>query len=385
MPTVTIEGWRFLPHSYSLWAMYFALDLMARPGYSVFFKDAALPDGRWLSARGVLSATQEHLVASLPSPPEGHRPDLLARVVFPYDFSPSSGVKTIVLGTSEYGIVPDAFVATKEPVSAVAARTGFLIGTPTKWSMDGFLRSGVKSKQLTLVPNGVDTEVFRPADAEARDAIRREFGWTNEFILLHNSSLGWNKNLEMMLDAMLALHDEIPSLRLVLKGMDALYDSASVIDRVRGQLPPEIRARLERRVTYIGESLPIDRMARLYQAADAYVCPYIAEGFNMPALEAAACGTPVVATSGGSAEDFLRPTFTLKVPSTLKVHRETGGKALEPSFDGYLAQIRRVVKDGAFRAAARTTGPAHVCSGWTWRHAVEKMLAATGMPGGATT
>jgi glycosyltransferase involved in cell wall biosynthesis len=43
----------------------------------------------------------------------------------------------------------------------------------------------------------------------------------------------------------------------------------------------------------------------LYNVADAYVTPYRAEGFNLPALEAQACGTPVVATRGGATDDFL--------------------------------------------------------------------------------
>jgi glycosyltransferase involved in cell wall biosynthesis len=39
--------------------------------------------------------------------------------------------------------------------------------------------------------------------------------------------------------------------------------------------------------------------------ADAYVTPYRAEGFNLPALESQTCGTPVIATSGGATDDFL--------------------------------------------------------------------------------
>jgi glycosyltransferase involved in cell wall biosynthesis len=54
-------------------------------------------------------------------------------------------------------------------------------------------------------------------------------------------------------------------------------------------------------------------MAELFQAADVFVSPYKAEGFNMPALEAAACGTLVVATKGGATDDFLRPEFSLPI------------------------------------------------------------------------
>ena len=45
------------------------------------------------------------------------------------------------------------------------------------------------------------------------------------------------------------------------------------------------------------------------QAADVYVSPYHAEGFNLPVLEAVACGIPVVVSAGGSTEDFTHPAF----------------------------------------------------------------------------
>ncbi len=379
MPTVVIEGWRFLPHSYSLWAMYLSLELSKHPELTVHFRDARMPDPTWRPARGVLSGNQEEQIAALPSPPDGLIPDLLVRIVFPYDFAPSAARRTFILGTTEYGIVPATFMAGGEPVSKAALRTGFTIGTPTRWSMEGFLRSGVKAKQLCIAPNGIDPDIFRPADDATRAAIRRERGWDGKFILFHNSSLGWNKNLEMMLDATLELADELPDLRLVLKGMDALYGSTGVIERVRAQLPAPAKTLLASRIEYIGESMSIDQVARLYQGADAYVCPYLAEGFNMPALEAAACGLPVICTAGGSTDDFMRPEFSLKIASKIQVHRETGGKALQPNYESYLAHIRRVVRDAAFRAGARSAGPTFAHAGWTWKHAADRLLAAASL------
>jgi glycosyltransferase involved in cell wall biosynthesis len=57
-------------------------------------------------------------------------------------------------------------------------------------------------------------------------------------------------------------------------------------------------------------------MAQFYHAADAYVAPYRAEGFNLPVLEACACGTPSSAPSGPT-DDFMKEDFTLLVHSDL--------------------------------------------------------------------
>ncbi|MDX2132941.1 MAG: glycosyltransferase [Planctomycetota bacterium] len=379
MTTIVIEGWRFLPHSYSLWAMYLALELSERAGVTVYFRDAPMADAKWRPTRGVLLEEQEAIVAAIPGPPDDLRADVAARIVFPYDFGPSNAAKTFVFGTAEYGVVPNSFVAGQEPIAAAAKRTGYTVVTCSKWSKDGFLRSGVKASQMAHVICAIDPAVFTPPTDEQRREARAALGLTDEFVLLHSSSLGWNKNVEMMLDAMLALEAEMPRLRLVLKGMDALYGSGDVIERVRAQAPPEVKDRLMARVGYIGASMGPRAIAGLYHAADAYVCPYLAEGFNMPALEAAACGVPVLATAGGSADDFMHPDFCLKIASKVQVHQQSGGKYLQPNFENYVAQIRRVVRDDAYRARARVAGPAFARNGWTWSHAAEQLLAAAGI------
>ena len=49
-------------------------------------------------------------------------------------------------------------------------------------------------------------------------------------------------------------------------------------------------------ISVISTSLDQAQLRALYGMADAYVSPYRAEGFNLPVLEAMACGLPVVAT-----------------------------------------------------------------------------------------
>jgi glycosyltransferase involved in cell wall biosynthesis len=62
--------------------------------------------------------------------------------------------------------------------------------------------------------------------------------------------------------------------------------------------------------------LDLSQLNALYNVADAYVTPYRAEGFNLPALEAQTCGTPVIATQGGATEDFLSEANCIKIQGT---------------------------------------------------------------------
>ncbi|WP_371068283.1 glycosyltransferase, partial [Salmonella enterica] len=63
--------------------------------------------------------------------------------------------------------------------------------------------------------------------------------------------------------------------------------------------------------------LDLSQLNALYNVADAYVTPYRAEGFNLPALEAQTCGTPVIATAGGATDDFLSDVHCIKIQGTL--------------------------------------------------------------------
>jgi glycosyltransferase involved in cell wall biosynthesis len=67
------------------------------------------------------------------------------------------------------------------------------------------------------------------------------------------------------------------------------------------------------RMIYLGKTFPMEGMAKLYRLADAYALPYGAEGFNLPVLEAAASGLPVICTSGGPTDEFIEDSFARKV------------------------------------------------------------------------
>ena len=86
-------------------------------------------------------------------------------------------------------------------------------------------------------------------------------------------------------------------------------------------------------LAYVSKGLPFSAMADLYAMADVYVSPYSAEGFNLPVLEAMASGTAVYVSTGGSTDDFTRPSFTKYIPTRkIKVlFQGRQGRALLPS------------------------------------------------------
>ena len=68
----------------------------------------------------------------------------------------------------------------------------------------------------------------------------------------------------------------------------------------------------------ISKNINLDEIKDIYSITDCYVSPYLAEGFNLTPLEAAACGTQIVVTKGGSTDDYFDPCLGHQIESTEK-------------------------------------------------------------------
>ena len=159
--------------------------------------------------------------------------------------------------------------------------------------------------------------------------------------------------------------------------MDALYRSQDMLNENCKLLTPEETRRIVPRIKYIGHNLTAGNLAGLYQATDAYVTPYFAEGFNLPALEALACGLPLICTAGGPTDDFVNDDLALRIsskPIAVPEGINVGGAALEPNLNHLIELMNRVIEDPGITQRARSRGPEHVAAHFTWRHAVLRLM-----------
>ena len=167
-----------------------------------------------------------------------------------------------------------------------------------------------------------------------------------------------------------------PGVRLVLKGLDELHNSKEILRVLLDRLSVSDRHAVADRLLYLGGRCSMAEMAALYQAADLYVSPYHAEGFNIPVLEAAACGIPLICTGGGATDDFVDDRFCRRIPSRSEtVHYERiAGKQLWPDFDRLAGLMTESMEDGAWRDEAARAGALHASSNYNWDIVAEKLL-----------
>lgn len=122
-----------------------------------------------------------------------------------------------------------------------------------------------------LIPNGVDTERYRPAPAEERAALRAGLGWDARPVVLFVGRLVAKKGAGLVL----AAARELPDARFVLVGPGAPPEELPANAELLGSLAPEA-------------------VRDLYRAADAFLLPSRGEGFPVTAQEALASGLPVL-------------------------------------------------------------------------------------------
>jgi glycosyltransferase involved in cell wall biosynthesis len=118
-------------------------------------------------------------------------------------------------------------------------------------------------------------------------------------------------------------------------------------------------------------------IAGLLRAADLYVSPYRAEGFNLPVLEAAACGVPVICTAGGPTDEFTDESFARRIrsrPAQRRLSDSVSGDCLEPDSDHLVELMRAALRDRDGNAAHAAV--AHVARDYTWERVTQRLLAA---------
>ena len=376
--TLVVEGWRFLPHSYAVVNQFQLLAMLDAPGLRLFHRDLPLYLPHWRPVRGLLPRTSEDALAGIPPPPTD-AVQALYRIGFPYDLRPANAGRTVAFGTSELLWVDASMLAGPGSLSRQMAGSETLIVTPSQWSRKGFVRSGAPEERVAVVPHGVDPALHRPLAEAERQALRQKMGWEPYVVFLSVGTMKGNKGVRQMLKALAAVAEKYPDVRLALKGSDALYDSGRLVTEMADTLTRKERAAVLDRIFYLGEPLSFSAMARLYQAADVYLSPYLAEGFNIPALEAAACGLPVVCTQGGPTDDFAHERFFLGIQSRLarkQVSETQTNLFLVPDADHLVARMMRAVEDEALRVQAREELPAWVHQRFSWAAVTRQLLDA---------
>ncbi len=203
---------------------------------------------------------------------------------------------------------------------------------------------------VRVVHHGVDHERFSPAGDVHRDrAVLAEHGIAEPYIAFL-STIEPRKNASGLVAAFARVAAPRPDLRLVLAGGGGWGG-----ERLRRAVE---RSGVSTRILRPGR-LPDDVVPALYRRAAVVAYPSFEEGFGLPALEALACGAPLVTSAGSSLGEVVGDAAI-----TVGSHDVAAlAGALETALDPETAM------------RLRQAGPAHASS-FTWERSVEAHIDA---------
>lgn len=151
--------------------------------------------------------------------------------------------------------------------------------------------SGVTNRECTIIPNGVDADVFCPSPD-----VTPEPG-----LIVFVNSLNPKKGIEQLLDAASSIFPSQPRARLVVIGEDTQAKQAGgYLAALRERVPPALRARVE----FTGR-LPREQVVGWLRRAAVCCYPSHMETFGIAALEAMAVGRPTIFTKAGPGPEVV--------------------------------------------------------------------------------
>ena len=242
------------------------------------------------------------------------------------------------------------------------------VWVPSEFNRDGFLRSGLK-KPVHVIPLGVDTDYFHPGVAACPNP-------AGEYVFLSLFEWGERKEPWLLLKAFSEEFSAREPVRLLCK----------IMNRDPGvKLKEEIRRlRLREsggRISYLF-NLEFEhyQLGALYRSADCFVTASRGEGWDMPLMEAMACGLPAIATDWGAHHEFVHPGIAYPlavrgtVPAVAKCPYYEGFSWADPD-PVHLRRLLREVYENQEEARRRGLAAAQeMAERWTWRNAARRIV-----------
>ena len=386
MMNLLVEGWRGVNHSFALVNQCQILELLKLPGVRLFHRDLpfAMPHWNAKTLDAGFSALDSQRIAALDEP-RGQAIDCVYRITSPFRADAADARPTTTFMVTERGLSARSFEPGTDP--AFLTRAGNTIVTPTRWSRDRLVEHGLDAERIRVIPHGVRSDTFYPLTAGERAVNRANLGIApDEVVFLNLGAALWNKGVDALLLGFARLRQRHSHVKLILKDQRGLYGVSveQTIAQLVTQHPMLFSAETLCAIQVVPVNLNQAQLRLMYGVADCYVSPYRAEGFNLPVLEAIACGTAAVVTDGGATDDFCDADVALRVTSTPGTH-DRGNPAevaryREPDPEALVEAMEAFCHGPAIAPAAFARGRERLVQRLTWEsvtHSLHDLLQSS--------
>lgn len=219
------------------------------------------------------------------------------------------------------------------------------IVTPSRWLAECVMQSALlKNWQVTVIPNCIDTKVWRPVDKETARSV---FNLPQDKKLILFGAMGGGadprKGYDILLAALAELKQTLPNIELV----------------VFGQHPPLKLLESGYKTHFVGKLHDEVSLALLYSSSDAFVVPSRQDNLPNTAIEAHACGIPVAAFDVGGLPDIVD-------------HKKTGFLAQPFSPQGLAVGLKWITEDSDRNKWLKNNAREKALGNWTYKEVSKK-------------
>ncbi len=163
--------------------------------------------------------------------------------------------------------------------------------TVSHWMREQIMRLYPDTKNITVIPNGINLSTFSPGRPEIEALPHAD----NRKVILYVGRLSPEKGLDVLMRSVARIITQEDRLHLVVVGTGKdqfYYDMCMELG-------------LAKHVTFLGFVNDEAILRSIYRQADVVVVPSVFEAFGLVALEAMACGAPTIVTDVGGLPDVV--------------------------------------------------------------------------------
>ena len=212
----------------------------------------------------------------------------------------------LVLHPQRYGVqavpwlVADGYIANYQEVLNALP----LILVTSNWVKEMYVRDGIDSSKIEVLPVGCNTDTFIPFQKDDPKilAVRESLGISpDQLMILTVGGDAASKGAQEVMQALAIIDTKAPDWKYVCK----VWPQPRTKIQNHADLEMANHLGIEKNVTYATNTISRNFMPFLIGACDIYAAPSRLEGFGMPQVEAGACGKPVVSIKAMGMLDTL--------------------------------------------------------------------------------
>lgn len=168
--------------------------------------------------------------------------------------------------------------------SKLLHRAKHLIAVSDTIKEDLIRNYSIEEEKITVVPNGVNSEIHRKVEKHIYE--KKE----DEFVLGFLARMTASKGARMLLPILNLVKKEIPGIKLLLAG-DDLNTKQEMIKQMN-------KYQLQKNVINLGYISDLEKKNSFFSSLDLFLLPSSHEGMSLTILEALSCQTPILASEG---------------------------------------------------------------------------------------